>query len=119
MRLKAVPILRVMDVPTTKKFYGDFLGCQVDWEHYYEEGAPVYMQMSRNEFVVQLSENNRYREGSIIFVGVEGIEELHGELSQKQNLWQPPMISITPWNTKQMEILDPFGNLLRFNESAK
>ncbi|MCD9461134.1 glyoxalase superfamily protein [Marinibactrum halimedae] len=118
MRLKAVPILRVMDVPTTKEFYGDFLGCQVDWEHYYEEGAPVYMQMSRNEFVVQLSENNRYREGSIIFVGVEGIEELHGELSQKHNLRQPPTISLTPWNTKQMEIFDPFGNLLRFNESV-
>jgi extradiol dioxygenase family protein len=119
MRLKAVPILRIMDVPTTKEFYGDFLGCQVDWQHYYEDGAPVYMQMSRNEFVVQLSENNRYREGTIVFVDVVGIEELHDELSQKCNRWETPTISLTPWNTKQMEIQDPFGNLLRFNESVK
>ena len=90
----------------------------MDWEHYYEEGAPVYMQVSRDGFVLHLSENDRFTKGTIVFVETVGIDALHEELSQQLGPWNPPAISSTPWRTEQMEIEDPFGNLLRFNESS-
>jgi len=115
--LKGVPILRITGVQRTKHFYGDFLGFEVDWEHYYAENAPVYMQMSRDGLVLHLSENDRFAEGTIVFVETTGIDALHEELSQKPGPWNPPAITSTPWQTRQMEMEDPFGNLLRFNES--
>ena len=118
VKLKGVPILRITDVGTAKSFYGEYLGFTVDWEHYYEDGAPVYMQVSRAGLVLHLSENERFKEGTIIYVGTAGIEELQAELLSRFGASDPPSISSTPWNTKQMEIEDPFGNLLRFNEES-
>ena len=118
LKLKGVPILRIADVHTAKLFYGEFLGFTVDWEHYYEDGAPVYMQVSRAGLVLHLSENERFKEVTIIYVGTTGIEEFYAELSSRSGSSGPPSISLTAWNTKQMEIEDPFGNLLRFNEES-
>jgi len=117
VELKGIPILRITDVQVAKQFYGEFLGFKVDWEHYYAEDAPVYMQMSRDGLVLHLSENDRFARGSVVFVETTGIDALHDELSQKPGPWTPPGISSTPWQTKQMELADPFGNLLRFNEN--
>jgi len=117
VELKGIPILRITDVQRAKQFYGEFLGFEVDWEHYYEEDAPVYLQMSRDELVLHLSENDRFTEGTIVFVETVGIDAFHEELSQKPGPWDPQAISSTPWRTQQMEIEDPFGNLLRFNDS--
>jgi len=47
--LKGIPILRITDVQRAKQFYEEFLGFEVDCEHYYEGGAPVYMQLSRDD----------------------------------------------------------------------
>ena len=115
--LKGVPILRVEDVETAKQFYGEFLGFDLDWEHYFEAGAPVYMQMSRDGLVLQLSQNVRFREGTIIFVETTGLDQLRAELSGKEGPWELPEVSVTHWKTKQLELSDPFGNMLRFNES--
>ncbi len=115
--MKGVPILRVGDVKTAKRFYGEFLGFDLDWEHYYEAGAPVYMQMSRDGLVLHLSQNNRFREATIVFVETAGLDQLQAELLRKNSPWETPRVSVTPWKTKQMELPDPFGNLLRFNET--
>lgn len=45
-------------------------------------------------------------------------DELSEDLLQRQGSWEPPSVSMTPWNTKQMEREDPFGNLLRFYEDS-
>jgi len=117
--MKGVPILRVGDVQTAKRFYGEFLGFDLDWEHYYEAGAPVYMQMSRDGLVLHLSQNNRFRESTIVFVETAGLDQLQAELLRKNSPWETPEVSVTPWQTKQMELPDPFGNLLRFNETQR
>jgi catechol 2,3-dioxygenase-like lactoylglutathione lyase family enzyme len=33
--------------------------------------------------------------------------------------YQRPGVEIAPWNAKLMELTDPFGNRLRFNEDLK
>ena len=65
--LQTIPILRNFDEAKAREFYLGYLGFQVDWEHRFEPGMPLYMQTA-------------------------------------------------PWNARLMEITDPFGNKLRFNE---
>lgn len=35
----------------------DYLGCTVDWEHRFDDLAPLYMQVSRGSLVLHLSEH--------------------------------------------------------------
>jgi hypothetical protein len=44
---KTTPILRIFDEAKAKEFYIDFLGFKVDWEHRFEAGLPLYMQISK------------------------------------------------------------------------
>lgn len=39
--LETVPILRIFDVAKAKEFYVGCLGFVVDWEHRFDEDAPV------------------------------------------------------------------------------
>ena len=45
--LRTVPILRSFDEAKAREFYVDWLGFGVDWEHRFEPGAPLYMQVSK------------------------------------------------------------------------
>lgn len=47
--LKTIPILRIFSVEKAREFYVDYLGFQVDWEHRFEDVAPIYMQVSRGK----------------------------------------------------------------------
>jgi catechol 2,3-dioxygenase-like lactoylglutathione lyase family enzyme len=117
LTFKAIPTFRILDYEKAKAFYVEFLGFNVDWEHRFGKNAPVYMQVSKNSLILHLSENERFQTGMIVFVETTGLEKFHDELSEKSDGILVPDISITGWNTRQMEIEDPFGNLLRFNEN--
>ncbi len=54
---KTTPILRIFDEGKAREFYVDFLGFKVDWEHRFEEGLPLYMQISKDGCVIHLSEH--------------------------------------------------------------
>ena len=56
---KTTPILRTFDEAKAKEFYVEFLGFKVDWEHRFEEGLPLYMQVSKDGCVLHLSEHHR------------------------------------------------------------
>ena len=56
--LKAIPIFRIFDVDKARAFYLDFLGMSVDWEHRFDESAPLYMQVSRGELKLHLTEHH-------------------------------------------------------------
>ena len=43
---KTTPILRIFDAAKANEFYIDFLGFKVDWQHRFEDGLPLYMQIS-------------------------------------------------------------------------
>lgn len=114
---QVIPILRIFDVAKAKEFYVDYLGFKVDWEHRFEEDAPLYMQISLGDFVLHLSEHHGDGcPGSTVFVKVRGLEEYHRELSAKTYRYLRPGIGPTPWNTTCVNVIDPFGNRIRFNE---
>ena len=38
-----VPILRVKDARTSAQFYKEAMGFEIDWEHRFADGFPLYM----------------------------------------------------------------------------
>ena len=54
--------------------------------------------------------------GSTVFLRVSGLEQFHQEITSKGYPYQRPGIEMAPWNAKLMELTDPFGNRLRFNQ---
>ncbi|MBA3987311.1 MAG: hypothetical protein H0X63_12250 [Flavobacteriales bacterium] len=77
------------------------------------------MQISKNGLVLHLSENKRFNKAIIIFIETKGIDLFRNSLLKIKKGKLIPEIVIANWNTKQLEIEDPFGNLLRFNEQPK
>lgn len=90
MRFAApVPILRMFDLEKAKDFYVGFLGFQVDWEHRFEPTAPVYMQVSRGDCRIHLSEH-------------------HGDGTPGT------VIRVEMPEAREMTVQDPFGNRITF-----
>lgn len=52
------PVLRIFDEAKAREFYVDFLGFQVDFEHRFEPGTPLYMGISRDGCKLHLSEHH-------------------------------------------------------------
>jgi len=113
---QAIPVFGILNYTETIEFYIHFLGFIIDWQHRFGPSDPVYMQISHHGLVLHLSENKRFRTGVFIFVETKGIDAFRDELKNKTTKYLPE-VTVTNWNTKQMEIEDPFGNLLRFNEN--
>jgi len=117
---QAIPIFRIFDVDKAKEFYVGFLGFHLDWEHRFQDGFPIYMQVSRNGLVLHLSEHHGdCCPGSTVIVQTTGLEEYHREITARGYRFMRPGIELAPWNARVMEVIDPFGNRLRFNEPAE
>jgi len=114
---QTIPILRIFDVAKANEFYLGFLGFRVDWEHRFGPDFPLYLQVSRANCVLHLSEHHGdCCPGSTVFLRVSGLEAFHQEIMSKGYGYMRPGIEHAPWNAKVMEVIDPFGNRLRFNE---
>ena len=114
---RVIPILRIFSVEKAKEFYVGWLGFKVDWEHEFEPNTPKYIQVSRGNLVFHLSEHyGDATPGSAVYVAMQGVKEFHAEITAKNYKYLRPGINRTPWNTWSVDLLDPFGNKLRFNE---
>jgi catechol 2,3-dioxygenase-like lactoylglutathione lyase family enzyme len=115
---KTIPILRIFSIDKAREFYLDFLGFSVDWEHRFGDDFPLYMQVSRDGLVLHLSEHHGDGSpGANVFVEMAGIEALHRELIAKNYRYLKPGLERAPWNALTMQVTDPFGNRIRFNEA--
>ncbi len=115
---QVIPILRIFSVEKAKEFYVGFLGFTVDWEHHFGENTPAYLQVSRAGLVLHLSEHHGDAcPGSTAFVWMAGIEEFHREITGKGYKYLRPGVETTFYEAKCVEVIDPFGNRIRFNES--
>lgn len=114
---ETIPILRIFSVEKAKEFYLDYLGFTLDWEHRFGDDLPLYMQVSRAGLRLHLSEHHGDAcPGSTVFVRMRGIAALHRELEAKTYRYLRPGIEHAPWNARLLEVTDPFGNRIRFNE---
>lgn len=108
------PIIRMFDEQKARDFYIDYLGFSVDWEHRFEEGLPLYMQISRSDCVLHLTEHHGdCTPGAAMRIKTDDVVAFHQELHQK-NPKYGPIIERMPWCTDDMSLKDPFGNTLTF-----
>lgn len=117
---QTIPILRIFDVEKAKEFYVGFLGFTVEWEHHFDENSPAYLQVARNGLALHLTEHvGDCCPGSTVFVWMTGIDEFHRELTSQNYKYLRPGIETTFYDSTCVEVIDPFGNRIRFNEDLK
>ncbi len=111
------PILRIFDESKAREFYIGFLGFQVDWEHRFEPGLPLYMQVSRGTCALHLSEHHGDGcSGAHLRIAATGLEAFQKQLISTNYKYGRPGLEVTPWNTREVTVYDAFGNQLLFAE---
>jgi extradiol dioxygenase family protein len=112
----AIPILRMHDVAVTKRFYLDYLGCALDWEHGDRDG-PVYMQVSRGDLVLHLSSHHDDgTPGTAVLVETRGVDALRSELAKRHYPFLYPAVEPGPGEGRELQLIDPASNRIRFYE---
>jgi len=115
---KTTPILRIFDEAKAKEFYVGFLGFRVDWEARFEDGLPLYMQVSKGACVVHLSEHHGdCSPGAAIRIETDELDAFQRHLLTQQYKDARPGIEAMPWGTRDLSIADPFGNRLTFTDA--
>jgi uncharacterized glyoxalase superfamily protein PhnB len=116
--LNTTPILRIFDEAKAREFYVGFLGFTIDWEHRFGDNFPLYLQVSRDRCVLHLSEHyGDCSPGSAVRVQTDAVDDFSRELREKQYRYAKPGCgAVTPWQTKEITLTDPFGNRLIFFE---
>lgn len=116
---RTIPLLRIFDEAKAREFYIDWLGFTVDWEHRFEEGTPLYMQITKGTLTIHLTEHHGdCTPGAKVFVECTGLKEFHTELIDKKYKYNCPGLEKAFWNALTMEVNDPFANKLLFSEAV-
>jgi catechol 2,3-dioxygenase-like lactoylglutathione lyase family enzyme len=115
-----VPILRSFDEGKAREFYIDWLGFKVDWEHRFEPGLPLYMQVSRDGCVLHLSEHHGDgTPGSALRIRVDELEAYFAELQTRPYKNYRPGLQDQAWGSREMSVQDGAGNRLTFFRDLK
>lgn len=112
----AVPILRITSVEDAYDYYVGVLGLQIDWEHRFDPGMPLYAQLSRSGLVLHLSEHaGDGTPGAAVWVSVPDVEALRDEfLERLDEDGSIGEIDRDAPGGPMFEAVDPFDNRLRF-----
>ena len=120
MKFNAIPVIRIFDEEKARDFYLNFLGMNVDWEHRFEDGFPLYMQVSRNSLVLHLTEHSGdCTPGAKVFVETPGLDAFYADIMSKDYKHSRPEIFEAAWGDRVFEVTDPFANRLIFNEQKQ
>jgi catechol 2,3-dioxygenase-like lactoylglutathione lyase family enzyme len=115
---ETIPTLRMFSVEKTIEFYVGFLGFSVDFEHRFGENFPLFMQVSRAGLKLCLSEHHGDGSPGVhVTVRMTGLDAFHAEITAKDYRYMKPGIQHTPWNTRDMGVIDPVGNHITFSEA--
>ena len=115
----AIPVFRMFDEAKAREFYVDYLGFSWDWEHRFHDNSPLYCQISRSDFRLHLSEHHGDASpGATAWVQLLGVDQYLAELRTRKYSFMNPGIEGMPWG-REMEVIDPFGNRIRFCEQAE
>ena len=110
------PILRSFDEARARRFYVDFLGFEIEFEHRFEPGTPLYMGVRKGDCRLHLSEH--YGDGSPganIRIPVDDVKAYTAGLrAQKFENARPGEPQLQPWGSWEITIHDPAGNKLTF-----
>jgi catechol 2,3-dioxygenase-like lactoylglutathione lyase family enzyme len=84
--MSVVPILRIFDIAKADEFYQGFLGFKVDWDHRFDDSAPLYRQVSRGDLALHLSEHHGDGSpGARLRVMMGGVEDALGHAGDRRD----------------------------------
>ena len=113
------PILRSFDEAQMRRFYVDFLGFTVLFEHRFEPGLPLYVGLKRDACELHLSEHHGdATPGASMRIAVDDVDALAAELMAKHVSHNRPQVHTQPWGTRDFTVTDPFGNRLAFTSAV-
>jgi hypothetical protein len=116
--ISVVSILRMYDVAATIRFYVGYLGCSLDSRDG-DGDRPVYLQVSRPGMRLHLSSHHDDgTPGTAVLVVVRNLDALHAELRKRGYPFLNPGIGPGPGNGREMQLIDPASNRIRFYEPA-
>jgi catechol 2,3-dioxygenase-like lactoylglutathione lyase family enzyme len=114
---RAIPVFRVFSLEKAREFYLDFLGFKVDWEARFHADAPVFMQISRGDLAIYLSEHHGdATPGAHVYVSTAAVRQLHRELNDKKYRHNRPGLQEQEWGMTELTVTDPFANRITFGE---
>lgn len=110
-----IPILRSFDEASARAFYVGYLGFRVDWEHRFAADLPLYLQLSRADIVLHVSEHHGdATPGSAVRILVPDLPALAAELASRDYPRARPEIVRQEWGCDELQVIDPAGNRLVF-----
>ena len=111
---RTTPIVRIFDEAKAREFYVDFLGFKIDWEHRFDANFPLYLQISKDDCILHLSEHyGGCSPGAAMRIETKELEAFQAHLAAKNYKYAKPHIEEMPWGL-EMSVQDPFGNRLTF-----
>jgi len=111
----AIPIVRTFPGVEARRFYLDFLGFRLDWEHRFGDGMPLYQQVSREGCVLHLSEHHSdATPGSAVRVEVADVRRLQRRLAESPVYPLRIGVAKEDWG-EELSVPDPFGNRIIFH----
>lgn len=115
-----IPILRSFDEAAARAFYVGFLGFEVEFEHRFDDDAPLYLSLGRGDCVLHVSgHHGDATPGSALRIEVEDVHAYCRHLNAKPYRHAQPTVQRQPWGFDEMAIVDPAGNRLIFCTPAE
>jgi catechol 2,3-dioxygenase-like lactoylglutathione lyase family enzyme len=109
-----IPQLRITNAEQSLRFFVEMLGFQIDWEHRFEPGFPLFVQLTRQGQTIFLTEHTGdCQVGGAVYFIVPDAARCMSEFEQKGIVPTNPLTNM-PWGTQEFVLTDPDGNRLRF-----
>lgn len=118
MTQTVIPQLRVTSMAASLPFYRDGMGFAVDWQHQFEPGFPLFLQLTREGQTIFLTEHTGdCQVGGAVYFKVADVDACYRDFDAR-GIVTVEAPDNTPWGSREMAVRDPDGNRLRFATHA-
>jgi catechol 2,3-dioxygenase-like lactoylglutathione lyase family enzyme len=105
-----IPALRITDYDESLDFYVRRLGFNIDWEHRFDAGYPVFMQISKFGIQIYLSEHaGDCSVGGLVYFYVPDVDVWY-EHCVNSGIVANYIPVNQEWGNRDFRITDPDGN---------
>ena len=118
MSQTVIPQLRTTNAQRSLDFYVHRLGFEVDWEHQFEPGLPLFVQLTRQGQTIFLTEHTGdCQVGGAVYFLVPDAAQCWAAFEEK-GIVATNALALMPWGVHEFLLTDPDGNRLRFASEA-
>ena len=112
----AIPVVRVRSAREATEFYVGLLGFAFDWGGG-TSGEELYAQISRSGVTLHVSTSGADSCSSEVLIRMTGLDAFRQELTNRGFDHRDLRVYETPDDRRELHVIDPFGNRLRFSEN--